>query len=75
MESTIYQECQKRGIPCRNHESDLYIPMTDETTQLLVDYDDKITATIFTNQIEGGWWYDVPFAFDPFWEQKGRCRV
>lgn len=65
----IYTECVARGIPTHNHESDLYIPATAETRQLLKDCG-ITSATAFVNQVEGGLWYDVPFMFLPYWEQK-----
>jgi len=69
MEETIYQECIKRGIPIHNHESDLYIPVNTETKELVKFYKQNM-ASCFVNQIEGNLWYDIPFSYDPFWNNK-----
>ena len=66
---TLYDEVVKRGIPHANHESDLYLPCTEETRLLLMHYGHVATATTFVNQVEGGRWYDVPFAYVPFWRK------
>ena len=67
-EDSLYAECVKRGIPAHNHESDLYIPITEETRALVKHF--KKSAEVFKNQVEGGLWYDVPFAFVPWWEKR-----
>ena len=64
----LYDECVSRGIPTQSHESDLYIPATEETRQLLKERD--LRALPFTNQVEGGTWFDVPFQFLPYWRSK-----
>ena len=74
---TLYDEVIKRGIPYGNHESDLYIPCTEETRLLLIYYGHDrrgthATATTFTNQVEGGRWYAIPFAYAPFWRAVAR---
>ena len=66
MEISLYEECVKRGIPCHNHYSDLYIPLTHETGQLLAHY--RLKGQVFVNQVEGGLWYDVAFQFNPYWD-------
>jgi hypothetical protein len=62
---SLYSECVARGIPMQSHCSDLYIPVTPETTALF-DQFGKVPTT-FVNQVVGGLWYDVPFAFEPWW--------
>ena len=69
---SLYTELKRLGIKTDNWESDLYFPVTPETTQLLADMHDT-SATTFQNQgQEGGLWYDAPFAFDPWWERRVR---
>ena len=63
-EKTFYQEVIEAGIICDNHFSDLYIPKNEETTKLLKKCN-KVGYP-FIDQITGAWWYDVPFAYDPF---------
>ena len=67
-ENSLYAECVKRGIPMNNHESDLYVPATAETRELVQHF--KMSADTFQNQVEGGLWFDVAFAFLPWWEQR-----
>jgi hypothetical protein len=71
-ETTLYAECVKRNIPCHNHESDLYIPVTQETLDLVNHFGHR--PETFTNQVEGGVWFDVPFAYSPWWEARGIKR-
>jgi hypothetical protein len=66
--STIYQDAKAAGIPIANHYSDLYLKNCEETRQLLKKHGQR--ARTFVNQVEGGIWVDVPFAFDPYWEAK-----
>ena len=69
--SNLYMELVAAGIPIANHESDLYFPITEESTRILAKYPtSKANATMFTNQVEGGRWYDVPFAFTPWWDAR-----
>jgi hypothetical protein len=67
---SLFSIIQSRNIPFASHCSDLYVPVTKETTKILKDHPMGINATTFTNQVEGGLWYDVPFAYDPFWGLK-----
>lgn len=72
-EQTLFQAIQAANIEYDNHESDLYFPVTNETIEILRRFPDcQRTAERFTNQISGDRWFDVPFAYDPFWERKER---
>ncbi len=66
---TLFEEIVSRGIPYANHESDLYIPATDET-RALVKQCRHSTPSAFVNEVEGGLWLDVPFAYDPWWQRR-----
>jgi hypothetical protein len=72
MESTLYKEAKRLNIPLDHHESDLYLKVTPESTELVRKYDIYKTAKRFISQIEKEFWYDIPFAYDPFWESKAR---
>lgn len=68
---SLYTELVENNVPVSNHYSDLYFPKNDKTTAILAKYStQKSNATRFINQVEGGVWYDVPFAFDPYWLNK-----
>jgi len=71
METTLYAELVKQGITVHSHYSNLYFKVTEQTTAILKAFpQDKGITTTFINQVEGGLWYDTPFAYLPYWEQK-----
>lgn len=65
---TIYEDLLAAGIQVSNHESDLYCPVTPESRALVRKH--ELMVTTFINQVEGGTWYDIPFAYDPFWARR-----
>jgi hypothetical protein len=66
---TIFEEILKLGIEYSNHYSDLCVPVTKDTTEILRKHGYTSPASLeFKNQSDGKWWYDVPFSYDPFWE-------
>ena len=72
---SLYQTIVDAKIPYCHHESDLYIPANDQTRAILKEFSlDNSNKSRFINQIEGGAWYDIPFAYEPFW-QKVQKRV
>ena len=67
----IYEEMVKLGVELHHHESDLYVPVTPETTKLVEQYQQPPFRGIvmrFTSQIDGKPWYDLPFQYQPFWD-------
>lgn len=72
MSQSLYETIKEANIPFASHESDLYFPVTEQSREILSRPEFKIqkqNAEIFTNQVEGGRWYDIPFAYLPFWEE------
>jgi len=71
---TLYEEITTAGIPVGCHESDLYFPVTAQSREILSRHPlQKNNATTFRNEAPpnvGEIWYDVPFAYDPFWEVR-----
>lgn len=65
---SLYTDLIEAGQPVSNWQSDLYCPVNEVTRALIEKHDKK--ATTFTNQVEGGLWFDVPFAFDTYWEGR-----
>jgi len=63
----IYEEVKRRHIEFDHHESDLYIPVNSATKELIKKYKFAGNVTRFTSAIDGKPWYDIPFAYDPFW--------
>lgn len=73
MEDTLYKEAKQLNIPIDQHESDLYLKSTSESAELIRKYRGNYKLiTLFTSQIDNERWYDIPFAYDPFWESKVR---
>ena len=71
-ELSLYEQCKQLGIETDHHESDLYIPMTEATRALIKAYKFKANVTSFISRIDRKPWYDVPFAYMPFWEKAAR---
>lgn len=65
----IYQELKDTGVMMHNHESDLYVPVTDATRAIIERYEFKDSVTTFRSTLIGGLWYDIPFAYLPYWEK------
>lgn len=68
---TLYEELKAAGIETDSHESDLYAPDTPEVVAILARYPtENKTSRAFVNQIDKKLWFDIPFAFTPFWQAK-----
>lgn len=69
--SNIYEEMKKvvSAEDIDNHGSDLYVPVTADTKKVLADYEFKGNVTTFVDQITGRPYYDIPFAYTPYWEE------
>jgi hypothetical protein len=68
---SLFEEIQAAGIPFANHESDLYVPDTEQVRAILARHPvSKSNATTFVNQApphKGERWLDIPFAYAPWW--------
>ena len=51
-----------------HHASDLYLKVTPISRELVDQYEWRQNVTTFRDQIEGKLWYEIPFAFTPYWE-------
>lgn len=68
---SLYTDLIEAGIEVSNWQSDLYFIVTEETREILSRHPlQKSNATTFKNQVTGRRCYDVPFAYDPFWEGR-----
>lgn len=70
MFSMFYEEVIKRGIEHDHHESDLYVPVNDSTKKLVKDLEHRTMVSTFKNNIDGSLWYEIPFAYTPWWEER-----
>ena len=68
---SIYADMQRAGVPIEHHESDLYVPVTTETRAIVHAYAFRTNVHVFCSS-DGTLWYDIPFAFNPYWENKNR---
>lgn len=66
----LWNKVVELGIEHDSHESDLYIPVNEQTVALIAEYEYKSNVTTFISQIDKKRWYDIPFAYIPFWEKR-----
>lgn len=72
---TLYDAIKAAGVKFASHETDLYIPATEQTRAILKQFPlQDMIKTVFINQVEGGLWYDIPFAYIPAWQAKNNGR-
>jgi len=64
----FYEAVKAKGVEIDHHESDLYIPVNDTTRALVKEYDCTGNVTTFVSNVDGKLWYDIPFAYQPFWD-------
>lgn len=53
-----------------NHESDLYIKVNPVSKELINNYEFKNNVTTFKDDVNKELWYEVPFAYIPFWNNN-----
>lgn len=69
----LYDEVVRRGLEHDHHESDLYLKDTPAARQLLTCYFRSLASvTRFIHQAQRTPWFDIPFAYAPFWRE--RCK-
>lgn len=71
----LYNEIVKVANPdeISHWTSDLYVKATPEVTAVLQRYDYSHQVWPFRDQITHKLWYDVPFAYKPWWEGDRSC--
>lgn len=71
-EKTLFQALQEAGIKIEHHESDLYFPVSEKSTEILNQFplQEKNKTFFFNVNDDCKKWYDIPFAYDPYWESK-----
>jgi len=48
------------------------LKVTPESKELIKNYKYRPNVTTFISQIDKALWYDIPFAYQPFWDKKVR---
>ncbi len=66
----IYEAAKEAGIEIDSHCSDLYMPVNEKSIKLVNQYKYKTNVDIFISQIDGSRWYDVPFAYYPYYGNR-----
>jgi hypothetical protein len=73
---TLYEELIKAGCVIDHHESDLYVKCSEKAETIILYHqllpNSNLTYSQFRSNIDGSLWYEVPFAYDPFWKQLAR---
>jgi hypothetical protein len=68
---SLYTTLVEAGVKVGNWQSDLYFPVSDVTREILAGFPkEKSIAKTFKSNIDGKPTYEVPFAFDPYWEKN-----
>ncbi len=68
----IYKQLKSADVELSSHESDLYALKDTTSESIIADYKFKSSVTIFRNQRDNKLWYDIPFAYTPYWENKSK---
>ena len=68
----LYTELVNANCQIDSHESDLYALVTPVSTPIVEKYSGGDRVRTFRSQIDGRIWFDLPFAFIPFWEKRAR---
>lgn len=71
MAKSFYKTLKDLGVPLDHHESDLYVMDTPVSRIVIRQFGRESTA--FTSQIDGKRWFDIPFAYEPFWDKKRKA--
>ena len=67
---SLYNDLTSANIQVSSWQSDLYFPVSPEASAILAKHPKlKLISSTFTSNIDGKRWYEVPFAFDPFWNK------
>ena len=53
-------------------QSDLYLRRNAISEKLISEYKFKANVKQFRDQIDHVIWYDIPFAYTPYWEERGQ---
>lgn len=71
--NTIYSRLVRSGATLDHHESDLYVLVYGINIRelLTVAKSEGHAVTYFTDDA-GARWADIPFAYDPWWERRGK---
>lgn len=67
---SIYTDLVAAGVTISDHQGDLYALVTPASAAIVQAYEFKARVTRFRSDDpadNGAAFYDIPFAYDPFW--------
>lgn len=71
--NTVYEEMKAAGLVTGNHCSDLYVKACPLAREIAERHGKTgVLCTSFKNQVTGEMNFELPFCFDPYWEEKAR---
>lgn len=65
---SIFDMFKLLGVEIDHHEFDLYAKVTPVSEYIIDQYEYKGNVTRFHSGLDT--WFEIPFAFDPFWKDK-----
>jgi hypothetical protein len=68
----VHEQLSKAGVELDHHASDLYAKRTPVSERILRGYEHRRNVTTFRSNVDGTVWYDIPFAYMPFWDRVSR---
>jgi hypothetical protein len=72
---SLYEQLLKAGVKLDHHESDLYAEKTPVSERIIRSYQFRSNVTVFRDNIDHNLWYDIPFAYSPFWEKRRSSSI
>lgn len=69
---SLYEDLLAIDAEIANHRSDLYVQSTPEVDKIMEKYEKHHKTLVSRFVSEGEYWYDIAFAFDPYWEAVSR---
>lgn len=65
---TLYEQLKMAQCQTDNHYSDLYVKDTPNARAIFRK--NRTPFRCFVNNLDNDFWFEVPFAYDPFWVSK-----
>lgn len=66
----IYQAAIDQGLNVDHYESTLYLQVNEKSQDLVDRYEFKQNVKTFISCLDQELWFDIPFAYSPFWTKK-----
>jgi hypothetical protein len=71
---TLYEKLVAAGCEIGNHESDLHVKVSEKASIVIRAFLFHVGChgmpATFVSSIDGSLWYDIPFAYDPFFNAR-----